>query len=579
MEFVNKFKGDKLFLILLLIVVGLGIFLRLNDYAEVGYWNDDISTIPSGLLWFYPHSYFPGLSGVSEPPLGNMIIGAGCMLSGEDFSRVSEIKPTFYPGREELIGQQLVKAENYCHFPIYLFGILFFIMMVILSFSILEKYSAFFAISFFAFYPVLLNFSRWIHVDVILYFFAACFLLFLWNFYVSEKNSRREITNLLIAAVFVGLASATKFSIGTFVIFGFFIIINKYKEESLSLLKRTLRILNLNLAEKIKQNESHHRLIILLMLFLLIFLIVFLVPFKFNPKNAYDTYERYTTFTSPEFAKAYFDFNLARILNYTFLSQVNPIDTILFLFSLIIFSRLFFIKKDKNEKFIIYLIIFFLISAIIFSQALDIPRISLPYLIGVVFLMSMAFSSKNYSFFDVFKIHKKEIFFIVFILIYIVYSFSIAYFSSPYFATSNPLTCHFTRSNCETGLTAYSAKATGNYLNEILKEDETFIGLEGVIFYYVRQEQSLQNFYFEQIFQQKIGRYPTAEEKVEYFHPNNRTVRYILLDSSPIAGRDYKDPFLIDLRDNFEPSHKIILNNKETVWIYDLENLKKNGNQ
>src|SRR3989344_721333 len=179
MNFLSKLKEDKIFAITFLLIIFLGLFIRLYEYDQVGLWNDDVSTIPSGLLWFYPHSYFPGLSGHSEPPVGNILIGAGCMLSGEDFSRVSEIKPTFYPGREELIGQQLIMAENYCHFPIYLFGILFFIMIVIL------------------------------------YFFAACFLLFLWNFYVSEKNSRWEITNLLVAAVFVGLASATKFSIGT----------------------------------------------------------------------------------------------------------------------------------------------------------------------------------------------------------------------------------------------------------------------------------------------------------------------------------------------------------------------------
>lgn len=574
MELLNKLKEDKLFLILLLIVVGLGIFIRLNDYADVGYWNDDISTIPSGLMWFYPHSYFPGLSGVSEPPLGNMIIGAGCMLSGEDFSGVSEIKPTFYPGREELIGKQLVKAENYCHFPIYLFGILFFFMIVVLSFSILEKYSALFAISFFAFYPVLLSFSRWIHVDVILYFLSAVFLFFIWRFYVSEKNSRKEITNLLASAVFIGLASATKFSIGSFIFFGFFIIINKYKRESLSLLKKALKVLNLDLAEKIKENENHQRLIILAILFLLIFLTVFLIPFKFNPKNAYDTYERYTTFTSPEFAKAYFDFNLARILNYTFLSNINLIDTLIFLFSLFMLFKLFFIKKDKNEKFLLYFILFFLISAIIFSQALDIPRISLPYLIGIIFLMSLAFSSRPYSIFEIFKIHKKKVFFVIFLLIYIIHAFLIAYFASPYFITSNLVTCHFTREKCEPSLTAYSAKTTGNYLNNILKDNETFMGLEGVIFYYVRQDQSLQNFYFEQIFQQKVGRLPTAEEKILYFHPSNRSIRYVLLNADPIAGREYKDPLLVDLRDNLEPNHKIILNNKETVWIYDLENLK-----
>ena len=573
MKFLKKITNDKLFLILLLLI-SLGIFLRLNDYSEVGYWNDDISTIPSGLLWFYPHSYFPGLSGVSEPPLGNIIIGTGCMLSGEDFSKVSEIKPTFYPGRGELIGSELVKAEEYCHFPIYLFGILFFIMVIILSFSLLERYSAIFAVSFFAFYPALLSFSRWIHVDVILYFFAAAFLFFMWNFYNSEKSSSKEKTNLVISAIFLGLASATKFSIGSFIFFGGFIILEKYKEEFLSLLKKVLIIFKLNLADKIKSIGDYKKPLILLILFFIIFLAVFLIPFKLNPINAYDTYERYTTFTSPEFAKAYFDFNLIRILTYTFLSQANILDTLLFLFSIIIFSKLLFIKKDKREKFILSLVVFFLISASTFSQALDIPRISLPYLIGIVFLMSLAFSSKSYSIFETFRINKKKISFAVFILIYIIYSFSIAYLSSPYFITSNPITCHFIRDKCNPGLAGYSAKSTGNYLNEILKDNETFIGFEGVIFYYVRREQDLQNFYFEQIVQQNLGRLPTAEEKIKYFHPSNQSVRYVLLNANPISGRDYTDPLLIDLRDNFEPNHRIILNNKETVWIYDLEGLK-----
>ena len=191
--------------------------------------------------------------------------------------------------------------------------------------------------------------------------------------------------------------------------------------------------------------------------------------------------------------------------------------------------------------------------------------------------MSLAFSNKNYSIFETFKINKKKVFFAIFMIIYLVYAFSIAYVSSPYFITSNPITCHFIREKCEPGLTSYSAKPVGNYLNEILKDDETFIGLEGVLFYYVRQEQSLQNFYFEQIVQQNIGRLPTAEEKIRYFHPSNQSVRYILLDANPISGRDYTDPLLIKLRDNFEPNHRIILNNKETVWIYDLEGLKENG--
>ena len=129
----TRFKHDKLFLLFLFIIMVLGLFVRLNDFSEVGYWNDDMTTLPTGLLAFYPHSFFPGLAGQGEPILGNLIIGAGCMLSGENFSAVSELKPMFYPGREELLGSQLVNAFPYCHIPMYLFGVLFFLAISLLS--------------------------------------------------------------------------------------------------------------------------------------------------------------------------------------------------------------------------------------------------------------------------------------------------------------------------------------------------------------------------------------------------------------------------------------------------------------
>ena len=110
-----------------------------------------MTTIPTALLWFYPHSYYPGLAGQGEPALGNYLIGFGCTLSNEDFSKVTQIQPMFYPGRPALIGKEMVKAESYCHMPMYIFGILFLIVISILALMMLDKYSALYAISFYAF--------------------------------------------------------------------------------------------------------------------------------------------------------------------------------------------------------------------------------------------------------------------------------------------------------------------------------------------------------------------------------------------------------------------------------------------
>src|SRR3989344_4637722 len=132
MKLLSKIRNDRFLLVLFLIVVISGIFIRLNDFSEVGYWNDDQATIPAGLMWFYPHSYFPGLN-YGNPPLGDMIVGAGCMLSGEDFSKVSEVKPFFYPDRFSLLGDPLSRSDTECHLPMYFFGILFFIIIVIFA--------------------------------------------------------------------------------------------------------------------------------------------------------------------------------------------------------------------------------------------------------------------------------------------------------------------------------------------------------------------------------------------------------------------------------------------------------------
>ena len=494
MNFLSKLKEDKIFAITFLLIIFLGLFIRLYEYDQVGLWNDDVSTIPSGLLWFYPHSYFPGLSGHSEPPVGNILIGAGCMLSGEDFSKVSEIKPTFYPGREELIGQELSNAGLWCHSSIYLFGILFFIAIIILSFSLLGRYSALFSAGFFAFYPIILRFSRWIHVDIILYFLITIFLLFLWRFYNSEKNSKKEFYFLILSAIFLALASATKFSIGIFIFFTMIMISDKYKSELKSLIKKFLEVLKLDLANKISNGIDCKRLVLIMFGFFTTFIIAFLTPFKFSIKNAYNVYYKYTTFTGPKFAEIGFNINIFKTLLHSTIVNINIIESILFLFSIFIFLKMMFSNKNKKDKFIFYATCLSLISMILFSQALEFERIFVPYLIPIIFLISLAFSEEKYSIFNVFKITRKKLFFYFFIIIYLIYSVFIGISSSPYFEAINPLFCHFEEDGCIVPLSQYSSRAVADYLSKTLKDDETFLmsGVsEGVIYYYIRQEQIL----------------------------------------------------------------------------------------
>ena len=71
-----------------------------------------------------------------------------------------------------------------------------------------------------------------------------------------------------------------------------------------------------------------------------------------------------------------------------------------------------------------------------------------------------------------------------------------------------------------------------------------------------------------------MNRDPTFEEKIGFFHPSNQIVRYIILNPNPSIRRNYADKFLIDLKENFEPNHKIKLNNRDAAWIYDLQSLR-----
>ena len=571
MEIIDKIKKDKIILILLIIVFILGLYIRFNDFYETGYWSDDQSTIPAGLLWFYPHTYFPALSGLSEPPLGNIIIGASCMLSGKDFSQVSQIQPGFYPGREILLGESLIKAYPYCHISMYIFGILLMIVITILAFSVLNKYSALFFISFFMFKPVILQFSRWIHVDIILYVLITTGFIFLWKAYKEDKYSKKEKIYFIISFTFFALSLATKFSAASFILFGFFIFLEKYHEELFSMVKKVFKMLENKEKGATLLGPNEKGLISKLLVYITVTLIALLTPFKLNPNNFYLVYEQ-QRILNPILSHTEINLNFFNILFKVFLKQINLIDIIVFLFSIsILISIIIKNKKSKKERLIIYSILLFIIFSIFFSKTLSFARIALPYLFGLVFIMSLIFSDKTYSFFNRFKIKNKKVYFTIFMLIYILFSFNVALSISPHFTPRNNLFCKFSENKCKSSISPYVVKQTAEYLKSVLKDNETFMLTEGTIFYYIRSSQGILNFQFEKAFEEKIGKPPTALEKIKYFHPENQTVRYLLID--PYIN--YEDKLLNEIKNGYTPIHKIYLSKEEALWIYDLENLVK----
>jgi len=274
---------------------------------------------------------------------------------------------------------------------------------------------------------------------------------------------------------------------------------------------------------------------------------------------------------NPEDSKLTINTDIFRsILN--FLITVNIIDIILLFFSLVIFIKLIRAKKDRKEKFVLYLFSLFIVS-LIFFRALIYQRVFTALSIGLIFLMSLAFSEKSYSIHNLFRIKRKKEFLVISLLIYIILSFTVALSVSPHFESKNPTICKFYPSRCRLNLISFVQKDIADYLNNTLTDNETFFWpLSDVLYYYIRQEQGLQKYLFDQYFIERFNRYPTAQEQVNYFKPNNQNVRYIILEA--FDGKD-DDEFKINLKGQYLPNHIIYSNKIEAALIYDLENLTK----
>jgi len=559
----NKFK-DKYTLIFFIVILLFGIFVRFQNFGQEGIWNDDMTTIPTGLLWFYPSPYYPGLAGQGEPALGNFFIGLGCIMSGEDFSKVSQTQPMFFPGRELLIGEALVNGEIFCHIPMYVFGLIFFIAISILAFSLLNKKSALYFMSFFSFWPFILEYSRWIHVEIILYTFSVLGLLFLWKAYKEKEQTAKESLFFVLSFAFFGMAFGTKFPAALYVIFAGFIILEKYKKETLKILAKIFG-LKLN-----TEGAKITNMIKTMVISGISFVFFWLMAFRFNIKNFIAVLTKYKAVGGPEFSKL-FNTNFFDTV-YRLLIQINVIDLILFAFSFYILVRLIIKKqKSKNEKFILYLAIFFWVAAIS-STSMLLTRVLITFFPGVILLMSLAFSDKEYSIFSLLKIKNKKAIFAIFLIIYIIFSFSIVFKTSPYFSLRNKALCYNSEGVCRPEYSIYQTKPTAEYFNSILQDNETFMLNEGEIFYYIRTEQGIMDWNFEQAFQQKFGRRITFEEKINYFKPANRTIRYLLVQALVPENNDFTEE-VAQVMAQFKPNHEIKINGVAVVWIYDVFNM------
>ncbi len=232
-RFIDSYKNDKISFIFILLLIVLGIFFRVYQYGiEGGIETDSPGAIAGGIKWYYPHDYFPGLMH-TYPPFGGMVIGAGCMLSGADFSPIIQQPRNFYPSIAYLIGEPFASAEKYCLSSSYAASILLLIGLTILSFSLLEKYSAIYATAFFAFFGIIIQWGRLIYYDIILWMITIYGILFLWWGYREEKGVKKESNMFLMAAALFGLATATKYTAGIFILFEMFIIFEKYSFEVL----------------------------------------------------------------------------------------------------------------------------------------------------------------------------------------------------------------------------------------------------------------------------------------------------------------------------------------------------------
>lgn len=565
-------KNNKIFVFLMLLIIVSGIFIRFSDYAMEGYDVDSQNILAGATYWFYPpYKQFPGMID-QQPPLGDMIIGLGCMASGEDFSGVREVTPLYFPNRAKLIGQACVNAEKYCFFPVYLFGAIFLLVIAIIALLMLDKTAAVFFTAFFAYSPLIIKWNRLIHIDSILWVFVGIGLVFLWSGYIAQQDSKKERIYFILAFSFLGLAGATKFTAGLYFIFAPLIFAEKYKREVKIYIGKLARVLSLTLWRDLVNEKINIKALKTFILSISAMILCFLAPFKFNPKNFFAVYNAFTTMNRPGSGQIQLTWNFFKGMYY-FIVNMNFFETIILAFSIsILIIMLIKRNKDKLEKFIIYLLILQFITMTLFEEVvLGIGGVfrAVPFMFGFVLLMALAFSKrKNYSLVRLLNIRTKHVYAILFIFVCFA---AITVYVAPAFQRPNSLVCLFNKETCETfqGMPG-QAKASAAYLKDSLNEGEYFLygDVDPTVYFYLQPEVAEDTWAMISHSTQTVGRRPYLNEYASYFEQIGKPLRYILLSS--IVSTEEREEF----KKQYLPNHIVKYEGIDVAYVYDIKDLQ-----
>ena len=556
----QNLKENKIYLALIIIIIISGTYFRLTDYAQEGIRVDSITTLTGGLLWFYPHNFYPGLLHYT-PPVGYYMIGKSCMLSGEDFSEVSKASPYFIPTMPTMIGKSFPQAENSCFIIIYLSSLLVLIGLIMLSYSLLDTKSFIYATAFFAFFPTMIFLGRMLIVEVITWLFAVYGILTLWKFYTAKKGSKKEIAYIALTATMFALATATKFTAALYAIFTLLLLIEKYKG---------------NLKATLTKGMLPKPVIYSALIFILVFTITFMIPFQMNIKNFTDVYNAHTrTFGDGEISLSFKSWDQIQELA----TKSNPIDIFLIIYALpTLYILLKMKEKLPNEKFILYLILLFITATTLFGTTIG-GRRAIIYLFGIPLLMSLAFSDKQYSIFNkikIFKPHAKTIF-IVIILLYITSYTTLLYPIKPYYSQyKNPLICPIFKNNCEHITPIPVWKTTANELKTLIKENETYYMYpeNPDMHLYMKHEDYEKTWRIKDAITKQKKEKATLEEIIQTYNyfaaqNNEKPIKYLIITKQ----KNYDDSLAKNLIKNHIPTKTVTINNIEVSYIYNLENL------
>ncbi len=547
-------QKDYIFWILLLIIITSGLYFRLTNYAQEGIKSDGPTILATGLLWFHPNDFYPGLMQYN-PIVPNVLIASGCMLSGEDFSAISNANPYFLPNLAALVGKQYTAAENYCYIPVYIAGIIVFLSLIIFSFIMLKKKEALFAIAFFAYNPSLLSWGRNLYTYVFVWMISIFGVIALWKYYRERKNTKKELLYAAITGAILGIAVSTKFTLALFFPFAIFILIEKYKDNILK--KGSIRV-PLPLLKSI-------------IIFLVIYIVASLIPYEMNPKNFTDTYHAMTTLQSGADIKL--DFGTLKALTSMMLTS-NIIDLILLLYSAFIFYYIIKKKEKTNkEKYLLYYITLFLLGTAFVSNWLGGLR-SIPFFFGIPILMALAFSNKEYSLLNKLNINQDKRTYITYtiIAIYIITNIFTLYPVKPYYMLrTNTIFCAITNHPDCNPIPYPANKYINSELAKILKENETFYDtrrLTSETHFYLRQEDYYYTWILEEHIKKQYNKKATIYDIILNYKMDNRTIKYLVIRPNKKDKEEEKR-----IMESTTPLKILKIKDIPVAYIYDVDTI------